>query len=81
MTDDKPTYGIWIPGEGWLRGRDVFADHSLAKAREVARLIGRGAQVRFIDPAIVDLETRYLANEQRSLWHTFKSYFSRKTSR
>jgi hypothetical protein len=78
---DKPIYGIWIPGSGWLRGQDVFADANIAKAREVARLIGRGARVRYIDPAIVDLEQHYLEAERRTLWHIFKSFFKRNGSK
>lgn len=58
MSDEKVThtYGIWIPGEGWLKGKDIFADTSLEKSRQVAYLIGRGAVVRFIDQSIIDLE-------------------------
>ena len=80
MTESNKTYGIWIPGEGWLRGKDVFADTDAGKAYQVARLIGRGAVVRFIDPAIVDLERMYLEQEKRSLWHTFRNFFKVKTS-
>lgn len=78
MTDEKVTlnYGIWIPGEGWLKGKDIFADTSLAKARQVAYLIGRGATVRYIDTSIVDLENRYLEQERKSLWHIFRNFFA-----
>jgi len=74
------TYGIWIPNEGWLKGKDVFADISLDKAREVARLIGRGAKVRYIDSSIVDLEQRYLEQE-RNKWHIFNNLFARKNNK
>ena len=75
------TYGIWIPGNGWLKGKDIFADTSLEKARQVAYLIGRGAVVRFIDQSIIDLERYYLEQEKRTIWHIFKSYFARKNNK
>ena len=78
IVNDKPMYGIWIKGTGWLRGKDVFADYSLDKARQVASLIGNGARVRFIDESIIDLERQYLEQENRSIWHTFKSLLKRK---
>lgn len=80
MSDEKVTlnYGVWIPGKGWLKGKDIFADVSLEKAREVARLVGRGAVVRYIDTSIVDLEHYYLEQEKRKVWHIFKSYFALK---
>lgn len=83
MTDEeKKTYGIWIPGEGWVRGKDnkVFADYSLSKSRQVARLLGRGARVYFIDASIVDLERQYLEQEKKK-WHIFKKLFNLKISR
>ncbi len=80
IEQDRPMYGVWIPSEGWLRGTDIFADYDYSKAREVSRLIGKGAHVRFIDKAIVELERHYLDNEKRSLWHTFKTWLQRKTN-
>lgn len=77
-TNKEPRmYGIWIPGNGWLKGKDVFADTDLDKAKQVARLIGRNAVVRFIDKSIVDLERFYLEHESRSLWHTFRNFLAR----
>ena len=76
IDNDKPTYGIWIDGTGWLRGKDVFADYSLDKAIQVARLVK--GRVRFIDQSIIDLENLYLEQERKSLWHIFKSYFAHK---
>ena len=76
--DNKQMYGVWIPGTGWLKGKDVFADYSLQKAQQVARLIGNNAVVRFIDKSIIDLETMYLENESRSkLWPTLMNFFKR----
>lgn len=79
--DKQTLYGVWRPGIGWLRGQDVFADPSLDKAQQVARLIGRGASVRYIDTSIVDFEQLYLEQERTTLWHTFKIYLTSKTSR
>ena len=78
---DKLYWGIWIPGKGWLKGKDIFADTSLEKARQVAYLIGRGAVVRFIDMSIVDFESYYLENEKRKLWHIFKNLFKNKIAK
>lgn len=76
--DKEHTYGIWIPNEGWLKGKDVFADTSLEKARQVAYLIGRNSRVYFIDQSIIDLENKYLENERRNIWHIFKNLFKNK---
>ena len=76
--EDKTMYGVWMPGEGWLKC-DVnvpnghFADYDKTKAREVARLVGKGAKVRFIDKGIIELERRYLEREGRTLWQRFKN--------
>ena len=74
-------FGVWIPDTGWLRGKDFFADSDIEKAKQVARLIGRGAKVYFIDPSIVDLENRYLENERSSKWRTFKNLFKVKNNK
>lgn len=81
VIEDRKMYGIWLPGEGWLKGKDVFADYDLSKAQQVARLIGRGAVVRFIDKSILDFERHYLEQEKRTLWHIFRNYFKRKPSK
>ena len=77
MEENKPMYGVWLSGTGWLRGKDVFADYSLEKAKQVAYLV-KGT-VRFIDKSIVDLEQLYLEQERKTLWRTFKNFFQRKT--
>ena len=81
IVNDKPMYGIWIKGTGWLRGKDVFADYSLDKARQVAFLIGNGARVRFIDESIIDLERQYLEQENRSIWKQLTTKLSTLNSR
>lgn len=79
-SNDRTTYGVWIPHQGWLRAKQgEFADYDYAKAKQVAKAIGRGAKVLFIDKSIVDLERLYLEQESRTLWHTFKNFFKRKT--
>ena len=78
---DKKKYGIWIPGKGWLRGADVFADHDYQKALQVSRLIGQNSKVRFIDKSIVDLEHQYLEQESRSLWRKLREYLTRMLAR
>jgi hypothetical protein len=81
LSSDVRMYGVWIPNEGWLRGKDLFADTDFQKAEQVAYLIGRGARVYFIDKSIVDFEERYKANERLSKWHIFKNFFNRKFSK
>ena len=51
------------------------------KARQVARLIGKGARVRYIDNAIAECEKNYLEQEGRTLWHIFRNYFNRNASK
>jgi len=81
MDNQEKMYGVWIPREGWLRGSDVFADYNKDKARQVARLIGKGARVRYIDNAIAECEKNYLEQEGRTLWHIFRNYFNRNASK
>jgi hypothetical protein len=69
-------FGVWLPGEGWLKGKDIFADVDIEKAKQVARLIGRGAVVYFIDKSIIDFEQRYLDNERKSIWMKIKNTLS-----
>jgi len=82
-TKELPTmWGVWIPGEGWLRcdtnaPNGHFADYDKNKAREVARLIGNGATVRYIDKGIIELERRYLEREGRSKWQYFRNLLKR----
>lgn len=70
MTDQQiplPKYGVWIPGQGWLKGaRGVYADLNKAVAKEIAKRIGKGARVYFVDEAIADLEqVLILAEKER----------------
>lgn len=83
--NETPTFGVWIPGQGWLKAGEgqfpQFADHSREKAEQVARYVGQGAQVRFIDKSIVELERLYLDSESRSTWQRFRNYFKPKNSK
>lgn len=83
MSDEKVTmYGIWIPGTGWLRGKDgePFADYSLPVSKQVSKCIGLKSKVLFIDLSIVDFEKKYLDNERRTIWHIFRNYLERKNN-
>ena len=72
METKPPIYGVWIPGQGWLRNdKDIFADENKAKCEEVARMIGKRSRVLFIDDAIPAFEKLYLEQERRK-WHIFK---------
>jgi hypothetical protein len=71
-------YGIWIPGKGWLRGKDdmEYCDTILTRAKQVSKLIGLNSQVRFLDLSIVDFEQKYLEQERKTLWHQMKLKWS-----
>lgn len=83
MMEQKPLFGIWIPATGWLKGEDrkALAFTWNEVAQEVARRIGGGAHVYFIDLSLEDLEATLLEAEARkrkeSLWHTFKKLLLR----
>ena len=65
VIDEKPMYGIWIPAQGWLKNdKGIYANFSIAIAKQVARRIGRGAKVYFVDNAIQDLEQVLLLAER-----------------
>ena len=70
--DDKPLFGIWLPGVGWLKAKDTVTFTSRQVADEVAKRIGGGARVYYIDTSLQDLEEKLLEAEQRkvqrSLW-------------
>lgn len=67
---NKPMYGVWIPGKGWVRGKDnqAYADYNKAVAQELAKRLGNNAKVYFIDEALIDLEPILLREE------SYKSY-------
>lgn len=58
-------YGVWTPGQGWLRGpAGVFATEHEEVAQQTARRVGQGAKVYFIDDALSDLEPNFLSLEK-----------------
>ena len=75
--NDKPMYGIWITGSGWMRGeKDVISFYDRSFALEVANIMN--AKIRRIDDSYKDLEQFYLAQEGKSLWRTFQNLFNNK---
>lgn len=70
MIDERippPTYGVWIPTQGWLKGeKGVYADYHRSVAEQVARRVGSGARVYFVDNAIQDLEQVLLVAEKEN---------------
>lgn len=68
-------YGVWIPGQGWLRiGSAIFADTHKEIAEEVAKYYGHNASVRFVDESITKLEEAYLQHEKESIWRILTSF-------
>lgn len=59
-------YGVWIPGQGWLKGPNgaAVAFREKVVADSAAKRAGNKAYVDFIDPALVDLEQNFLSVEK-----------------
>lgn len=75
MTEPGVFYGVWIPGNGWLRiGSAVYADTHKEIAEEVARCIGNHSAVRYVDESITQLESAYLQQEKESIWDIWTSF-------
>jgi hypothetical protein len=66
--DPVLTYGIWIPGKGWLRGAGdrVFSVASPEIASGIAKRLG--AKFEYIDQALIDTEATFLEYERRPWW-------------
>lgn len=64
----RPTWGVWIPGIGWLRANtgQPYADTHHGIAASVARRIGHGATAEYIDAALSDtsIEQKFLSVEK-----------------
>lgn len=79
MTDQipLPMYGIWLPGQGWLRGANnqAYADLNPDVARQVARRISSTAKVYYVDAALVDLEQKLLEAEKSRRLVTWRRLF------
>ena len=62
-----PTYGVWIPGKGWLNPdphgdpAKAYTDTNRRVVASVARRVG--GRVEFIDKSLVDLEDKFLKVE------------------
>lgn len=85
MTDSTKLFGIWIPGQGWLKthaGAVAFLHRDVAQS--LAERIGQNARPEYIDDSIKDLEQQLLQAEQtrqmRTIWHILSSYFNKRTS-
>lgn len=88
MTEPPKLYGVWIPGEGWLKthsGAVAFVHEIVADS--TAKRIGRGAYVDFIDDSLKDLEMQLLQAEQEqadqkkekvSLWNRLLAFVNSK---
>ena len=61
-----PTYGIWLPGKGWLHSNGengillYYMEPRKEVAKSVAKLCSKGAQVRFIDQSLIDMQKYFL---------------------
>ena len=81
--DEKPLYGIWMPGKGWLRAQRTdgtaqpYADTKRYVAVYYARLMG--GQVRYIDNALADMERVILEREaqRRPVWRIWMNLFGK----
>jgi len=57
-----PSYGIWIPGAGWLHSNGensnplYYIEPRKEVAKEVAKRCSKGAKVMFIDQSLIDLQ-------------------------
>ena len=58
---EPPMYGVWIPYKGWLNPDKnnplaTYADRDRRRAKQVARRVGQGARVYFVDKSLIQLE-------------------------
>jgi hypothetical protein len=62
-------YGVWIPGDGWLKGRKPTGEivalsfDSKLVALEAAARVGKNAQVFFIDDSLAAIEAALIESE------------------
>lgn len=74
MTTPPKMYGIWQPGLGWVKafkkggGLDTYATFDKDVAHDVARRIGLGARVEYIDDALATMEREFILAEERPGW-------------
>ena len=57
-------YGVWIPGQGWLRAANapIAFEHEIV-AKQTAGIVG--GQVRYIDDSLAALEPHLLSLEKQ----------------
>jgi hypothetical protein len=74
-------YGVWVPGEGWLKGRKPTGEivalsfDNKPVALEAAGRVGKNAQVFFIDDSLTAIESALLeaeGNRKLNLWERLK---------
>jgi hypothetical protein len=66
-------YGIWIPGQGWLRAANACVAFSIEDvAIATARRCGNGARVEYMDDSLQDLEPYFLSIENINKRKTLK---------
>lgn len=64
------TYGVWRPGKGWLQATRedgtvmAFADLHRSVAQAVARWLGEGARVEYVDESLFRLQSTLLEADQ-----------------
>lgn len=76
-------YGVWLPGEGWLRAHVKTSPLTFAQKEVADEVAARlGGKVYYCDQSLVDIEDRLLKaenakaqeqNRKKSLWHTLTS--------
>lgn len=61
-------FGVWLPGQGWLKANGAAFCGDKEIAEQTARQWGGGARVRRIDPSLIILEARLLEREKSREW-------------
>lgn len=75
----KVSYGVWIPGKGWLTNESharYFSDYRIELAQSAARLYGQGAFVTPFDESLKELEIVFLTQERKRIEQRLTHRFS-----
>lgn len=78
MTKANIFYGIWIPGQGWLKvDGTAIAFESRLIAQDTAKRVGNRARVEYIDKSLEALEQSLLDVEKNkdSFWKRLSKRF------